>query len=255
MTLFRPCIDLHEGRVKQIVGSTLRDEGARPKENFVSENPAEWYADLYRRDGVTGAHVILLGKGNESAAKAALLAYPGGLQVGGGVNAGNAEAWLNAGASHVIVTSAVFDSEGRFQASRLADLVSAVGKDRLVLDLSCRAAEQGGWRVAMNRWQTMTDLAVDYDTLDLLAESCAELLVHAVDVEGKCQGVDEAIVRHLAGWGRIPITYAGGARSLADLHHVDGISAGKLDVTIGSALDLFGGTGVTYAECLAFNAR
>jgi phosphoribosylformimino-5-aminoimidazole carboxamide ribotide isomerase len=253
MTRFRPCIDLHDGRVKQIVGSTLKDEGQGPKENFVSQHDAAWYAELYRRDGLTGGHVIMLGKGNEEAATAALAAYPQGLQVGGGITAANAVRWIEAGASHVIVTSSVFDADGKFSDVRLADLVRAVGRDRLVLDLSCKAQQGRGWVVAMNRWQTLTDLVVDHATLDRLAESCAEFLIHAVDVEGMCQGIDEALVDHLAAWGKLPMTYAGGARSLADLQLVQQLSAGKLDVTIGSALDLFGGSGVRYADCVAFS--
>ena len=107
MTKFRPCIDLHEGKVKQIVGSTLSDDGAR--ENFISDKPASWFAGLYRRDSLAGGHVIMLGKGNEPAAREALAAYPGGLQIGGGITADNASSWLEAGASHVIVTSRLFD--------------------------------------------------------------------------------------------------------------------------------------------------
>jgi phosphoribosylformimino-5-aminoimidazole carboxamide ribotide isomerase len=255
MTRFRPCIDLHGGRVKQIVGSTLRDHGADPKENFVSDHSAGWYAKLYKEDGLYGGHVIMLGMGNEASALEALQAFPGGLQIGGGVNAENAERWLSAGAAKVIVTSALFDGYGRFSREDLTLLLKAVGRERLVLDLSCKAVPGGGWCVAMNRWQTLTDLMVVPSVLDELGESCSEFLIHAVDVEGKCEGVDVGLVEHLASWGRLPMTYAGGARSLADLMLVDELSDGKLDVTIGSALDLFGGTGVSYSECVKFNAR
>jgi phosphoribosylformimino-5-aminoimidazole carboxamide ribotide isomerase len=252
MTKFRPCIDLHEGKVKQIVGGSLED-GSGVRENFVSEHGAAYFAERYRDDELEGWHVIMLGPGNEPAAKEALAAYPGGLQIGGGIDANNALAWLDAGASHVIVTSFLFDRDGRLQQRRLEQLVGALGRDRLVLDLSCRALPQGGWAVAMNRWKTLTELEVSPATLDLLASSCAEFLVHAADVEGKCGGIDSALVSMLGNWSGIPITYAGGARSIADLEEVDQLSGGSVDLTIGSALDLFGGTLVEYDACLAFN--
>jgi phosphoribosylformimino-5-aminoimidazole carboxamide ribotide isomerase len=256
MTRFRPCIDLHQGQVKQIVGSTLRDSGIGPKENFVAEHGAEWFAAKYRADGLTGGHVILLGAGNEAAAKAALGAYPQGLQVGGGITAENAAQWIEAGASHVIVTSGLFEAEGSFSMKRLEALVAAVGRERLVIDLSCKAQVGGGWRVAMNRWQTLTDLTVDHATLSELGAFCEEFLIHAVDVEGMCQGIDERLVEHLGAWpGLAPITYAGGARSVEDLLLVDRLSRGRLDVTIGSALDLFGGGTARYDDCIAFNRR
>ena len=252
MTRFRPCIDLHDGRVKQIVGSTLA-EGAPVRENFVSEHPPGWFARRYAEDGLCGGHVIMLGAGNVAAAKAALEAYPGGLQVGGGIRVENAAQWLEAGASHVIVTSSVFDSDGRFSPERLEALVREVGRERLVLDLSCKATGEG-WRVAMNRWQTLTDLAVDEVTLDALAVSCAEFLVHAVDVEGKCEGIDQELARFLGGWGKLPLTYAGGISSLRDLWDIQDLSRGRMDATVGSALDMFGGRGVRYEDCLRFNA-
>ena len=252
MTRFRPCIDLHGGRVKQIVGSSLSDSGEGLRTNFVSEHDAAWYADLYRRDGLQGGHIIMLGRGNEEAARSALAAYPGGMQIGGGITAGNCAEWIEAGASHVIVTSFLFDPEGRFLPERLDALVSAIGRERLVVDLSCKAAAGGGWVVAMSRWQTLTDLRVDHATLDRLSASCAEFLIHAVDVEGKCEGIDEPLVRHLGAWGRLPMTYAGGIRCIEDFHRIQELAAGRLDATVGSALDLFGGAGVRYADCLAF---
>ena len=255
MTRFRPCIDIHDGKVKQIVGGSLRDEGAGPKENFVSDRPPSHYAEMYRKDHITGGHVIMLGKGNELAAREALAAWPGGLQAGGGICPDNAQEWLDAGASHVIVTSWVFNADGTFSNEKLAAMINAVGSERLVLDLSCRSNADGSWNVAMNRWQTITDLAVKPETLDRLADQCAEFLIHAADVEGKCGGIDETLVAMLGTWGKIPLTYAGGARSLDDLKSVDQISGGKVDLTIGSALDIFGGSGVTYAECVAFNQR
>lgn len=254
MTKFRPCIDLHHGKVKQIVGGTLRDDGAGPRENFVSEHDAAWYASLYRKDMLTGGHVICLGPGNRDAAREALHAWPGGLQVGGGISAANAAEWLEAGASHVIVTSALFDADGKFLESQLADLVRAVGAERLVIDLSCRRTAQG-WTVAMNRWQTLTELDVTPATLDFLAAHCAEFLIHAADVEGLCGGIDEELVQLLGTWGKIPLTYAGGVATMADVEKVQRLSGGKIDVTVGSALDLFGGSGVRYSDLLAWNQR
>ena len=254
MTRFRPCIDLHEGRVKQIVGSTLRDTGEGPKENFVSEHSAAWYAARYRDDGLSGGHVIMLGKGNEDAALEALRAFPGGLHIGGGIRPDNAPRFLDAGASHVIVTSHIFDEHARFSEARLQEMVQRVGAARLVLDLSCRAT-QDGWMVAMNRWQTMTDLPVDAETFSKLSPHCDEFLIHAVDVEGKCEGIDEPLVRCLSLWCSKPVTYAGGARSVEDLRRVQELSQGRVDVTIGSALDIFGGKGARYEDCVAFNRR
>ncbi len=255
MTRFRPCIDLHEGRVKQIVGSTLTDDGAQVRTNFVSEHGSDWYARRYAEDGLTGGHVIQLGPGNEAAARAALSAYPGGLQIGGGIRPDNAAEWLAAGASHVIVTSWLFDGEGRFLPERLDEMVAAAGRERLVLDLSCRARPGGGWVVAMNRWQTLTDLLVTPETLYRLAASCAEFLVHAVDVEGKCAGIDEELTAFLGRHSPIPVTYAGGIDSLETLHLIDALSGGKVDATIGSALDIFGGNLLKYEDCVTFNSR
>ena len=252
-TRFRPCIDLHDGKVKQIVGSTLSDNGGTVLENFVSENSAAWFASLYQKHRLTGGHVIMLGKGNELAAREALAAYPQGLQIGGGINPVNARKWLDAGASHVIATSWLFDEQARFQQSRLDELVNAVGADRLVVDMSCRATP-GGWIVAMNRWQTLTDMAVDAATFARLAPHCAEFLIHAVDVEGKCEGMDEKLISQLAEWYQRPVTYAGGARSIADLQRAQLLSGGRVDVTIGSALDIFGGHSVRYEDCVAFNS-
>ena len=253
MTRFRPCIDLHEGRVKQIVGGTLRDGGEGPQTNFESDRPAGEFAALYRRDGLEGGHVIMLGPGNDMAAREALGEWPGGLQVGGGITEGNAADWIEAGASHVIVTSRLFSAGGEFQPERLAALRREVGAERLVIDLSCRREPEGGWAVYMNRWQTRTSLPVTKEVLGMLAADCAEFLIHAADVEGKCAGMDEELLAFLGGWEGCPVTYAGGARSLADLAVAEELSGGRVDVTIGSALDLFGGTGVAYADCVAWN--
>jgi len=251
--MFRPCIDLHEGKVKQIVGVTLTGDPQTLRTNFVSDRPAEWYAALYKRDGLQGGHVVMLGPGNEAQARAALAAYPGGLQIGGGINPENACAWLDAGASHVIITSWLFPG-GRFDPERLQAMVDAVGAQRLVLDLSCRFKGRY-YHVVAERFQRFTDLVLNRETLDRLADSCAEFLVHAVDAEGLVRGIDEQLVHFLAEASPIPVTYAGGARSLSDLEMVTRIGRGRVDLTIGSALDIFGGTGVRYADCVEFNRR
>jgi phosphoribosylformimino-5-aminoimidazole carboxamide ribotide isomerase len=248
--MFRPCIDLHEGKVKQIVGGTLAG-GPELQTNFVSDQPAQWYAELYRRDGLRGGHVVLLGPGNDAAARAALQAYPGGLQLGGGVQPDNARAWLDAGASHVIVTSWVFHN-GRLDWARLRDLSQGIGKERLVLDLSCRRRD-GEYYVVTDRWKNFTELVISEANLANLSSSCAEFLVHAVDVEGLCRGIDEELVKRLGEWSPIPVTYAGGARSLADLETVTRLGRGRVDLTIGSALDIFGGKGVRYQDAVNFN--
>ena len=251
--MFRPCIDLHEGKVKQIVGGSLTGDAAALRTNFVSERPARWFADLYRRDGLRGVHVIMLGVGNEAAARDAMQAYPGGLQVGGGINASNASAILDAGASHVIVTSWVF-REGQIDLERLGALIKAVGKNRLVLDLSCRK-RASEYYVVTDHWQKFTELAISESTLRRLAEWCDEFLVHAADVEGLCQGVDFELVERLANGAPIPTTYAGGASSIRDLEEVTRLGQGRIDLTIGSAIDIFGGSGVKYEDAVAFNRR
>lgn len=247
VTRFRPCIDLHDGKVKQIVGGTLTADADGLRTNFVSDRDAAWYAELYRRDGLTGGHVIKLGPGNDAAARSALAAWPGGLQVGGGILPENAEEWIHAGASHVIVTSCLFDADGRFLKQRLQELVAAVGRERLVLDLSCRRAGNG-WAVAMNRWQTLTELRVTVETLDVLAEHCAEFLIHAADVEGLCSGIDRELVTMLGAWRRVPMTYAGGISRVEDFDEIDALSGGCMDATVGSALDLFGGGLIRYDD-------
>jgi phosphoribosylformimino-5-aminoimidazole carboxamide ribotide isomerase len=250
--MFRPCIDLHEGKVKQIVGGTL---GAPDnlRTNFISEKPAAWFAELYKRDGLFGGHVIMLGAGNENEARSALAAFPGGLQIGGGINSANARGWLDAGASHVIVTSWVF-REGRVDWERLNEIVKLIGKDKLVLDLSCRKRGEN-YFIVTDRWQKFTELAVNQETLEKFSEFCSEFLVHAVDVEGLCKGIDRELVEKLGKWSPIPATYAGGANSISDLETVAKLGNGKVDLTIGSALDIFGGNGVKYADAVEFNRR
>lgn len=244
---FRPCIDIHNGKVKQIVGGSLKDHGDKAVENFVSGYDAAFYAELYKKDNLKGGHVILLNpvsseyyEKNRQQALAALKVFPGGLQVGGGVTAENAAKFIEAGASHVIVTSYVF-REGQIQWDNLERLVRAVGKEHIVLDLSCRKKD-ASYYIVTDRWQTFTKIQVNEEILYWLKESCSEFLVHGVDSEGKAAGVPEDLVTLLSKIRGIPITYAGGIGSLKDLEQFRQISGGNLDFTIGSALDLFGGT-------------
>ncbi|NIB39313.1 phosphoribosylformimino-5-aminoimidazole carboxamide ribotide isomerase [Pseudomaricurvus alkylphenolicus] len=251
MTLFRPCIDLHQGQVKQIVGGSLNDQGADT--NYISPHDAGYYADLYHQHGLTGGHVIALGPGNQEQALKALSAWPGGLQFGGGVTAENASGYLEAGASHVIVTSYLFE-DNEFSWDRLEKVKAETGAERLVLDLSCRRTD-GGWNIATNRWQTITSMPVNTESLRELGHHCAEFLIHAADVEGLQGGIDQDLVQLLGDCCPIPVTYAGGARHLDDLKLVSKLSAGKVDLTIGSALDIFGGRGVTLDECIQWNRQ
>lgn len=251
--MFRPCIDLHEGRVKQIVGGSLSDDSASLRTNYVSTRPASWYAELYRKDQLKGGHVIQLGAGNEQAAREALQTYPGGLQIGGGIHLDNARNFLHHGASHVIVTSFVF-RDGHLYWDRLKALSRLVGPAQLVVDLSCRKKEND-YCVVTDRWQKFTDLTLSQATFETLSQYCAEFLVHAVDVEGLCAGIDLELVEKLAAWSPLPVTYAGGAQSLDDLHTVSRVGRGRVDLTIGSALDIFGGTGVRYSDAVAFNRQ
>jgi phosphoribosylformimino-5-aminoimidazole carboxamide ribotide isomerase len=251
--MFRPCIDLHEGKVKQIVGGSLTGQAADLRTNFVSARPSRWFAELYRRDGLSGGHVIMLGMGNEAAAREALAAYPGGLHVGGGIQLENAAAWLEAGASHVIVTSWIF-RDGHLDWERLRALVAAVGKNRLVLDLSCRK-KGAEYFVVTDHWQKFTDLKIEPDTLDRLGQWCDEFLVHAADVEGLCRGIDLELVGQLGRWSTRPATYAGGANSLRDLEEVAKAGGGRINLTIGSALDIFGGSLIRYDDVVALNRK
>lgn len=237
--------------MKQIVGGTLTDAGVRT--NFVSPRSADWFAACYRDNGLRGGHVISLGPGNDEQALSALRTWPGALQYGGGVTDQNASHYLDAGASHVIVTSFIFE-RGEISIERLDSIKAAAGRERLVLDLSCRRVA-GGWRIATNRWQTLSRTALDADNLNELSRHCAEFLIHAADVEGLQCGIDEELVQLLGRWSNIPVTYAGGAQSIADLKKVNDLSNGRVDLTIGSALDIFGGTGVTLQECLAWNRQ
>jgi phosphoribosylformimino-5-aminoimidazole carboxamide ribotide isomerase len=236
---FRPCIDLHGGRVKQIVGSSLSDDVDALATNFDTDQAPSYFAGLYKRDVLPGGHVIMLGPGNEAAAENALRAFPGGLHIGGGMRPDNSARYLDAGASHVIVTSYVF-RDGVIDWNRVDEMAGAVGKERLVLDLSCRRRGDE-WIVCTDRWQNWTDFALGPNALARLGASCDELLVHAVDVEGKLGGMDEELVARLADWATVPVTYAGGVRTLEDLETARRVGRGRVDVTIGSALDIFGG--------------
>lgn len=253
---FRPCIDIHNGSVKQIVGGSLADEGDLAQENFVSAQDAAFFAKLYREYELAGGHIILLNPPSSSyyeetrrQALSALSAYPGGLQVGGGITPENAAVFLKAGASHVIVTSYVF-SEGLVQYDRLRTLVKEVGKERLVLDLSVRS-RNGRYYIVTDRWQKYTSVELDGQTLDEFSDYCDEFLIHAVDVEGKSSGIEEPLAELLGEWGKIPITYAGGVHSFEDLDRLKQLGRDRLDVTIGSALDLFGGK-MAFRDVLAY---
>ena len=243
---FRPCIDIHNGKVKQIVGGSLRDEGSAAAENFVAEQDAAFFAGLYRDAGLRGGHIILLNpvgseyyEATKRQALSALSAYPGGMQIGGGITQENAEEFLEAGASHVIVTSYVFQN-GRIHYERLQKLLERVGRERLVLDLSCKKVGDC-YRIVTDRWQKVTEEVVNEALLDRLASYCDEFLIHAVDVEGKAQGIEQEVVRLLGNWGKLPITYAGGVHNYRDLELLQELGRNRLNVTVGSALDLFGG--------------
>lgn len=244
---FRPCIDIHNGKVKQIVGGSLLDAGNQAEENFVSEQDASFYAKLYKDSHIKGGHIILLNKAGTAyyeedvrEAKLALAEYPGGLQLGGGVTAENAEDFLDMGASHVIVTSYVF-RDGRVDYNRLKELLNVAGREHLVLDLSCRK-RQGQYYIVTDRWQKFTEEVVSKETIERLQEYADEFLIHAVDVEGKANGVERELVRMLSEFASIPITYAGGVGSYEDIEAIRILGRGKLNITIGSALDIFGGT-------------
>ncbi len=251
---FRPCIDLHNGKVKQIVGSTLRDENPGSlRTNFTSELSASHYARMYKHDGLYGGHVIMLGPGNEQAAREAFQAFPGGLQAGGGITPRNARYWLDQGAAAVIVTSYVF-RDGRVLAERLQEMMELVGRDRLVVDLSCRKRGDS-YYVVTDRWQKFTDTKITPETLNYFSRFCFEFLVHAADVEGRCQGIAEDLVAGLGKWTPLPTTYAGGVRDMDDLRRIEELGGNRLDVTVGSSLDIFGGSTMKYRDAVAFNRQ
>ena len=244
---FRPCIDIHNGKVKQIVGSSLKDEGNEATENFVSQCDASYFANLYKKENLKGAHVIMLNAKDseyyEDTKAQALLAvrtYPGALQVGGGITAENAKEYIENGADKVIVTSYVFKN-GEIQYDNLEKLIASVGKEHIVLDLSCRKKE-GKYYIVTDRWQKFTNVEVTHEVLDEFSSYCSEFLIHAVDVEGKQQGIDTELIAYLGEWDGIPITYAGGIHTYEDIETIAKLGKGKIHVTVGSALDLFGGS-------------
>ena len=244
---FRPCIDIHNGKVKQIVGGSLKDAGNQAKENFVSGQDAAFYAELYKNAGLKGGHVILLNaadspyyEATRKQALEALKAYPNGLQIGGGVRPENAAEYLNAGASHVIVTSYVF-RDGKLSWENLAKMEQATGREHLVLDLSCRKKDDQ-YFIVTDRWQKFTQVPVSEQTIEEFSSHCDEFLVHAVDVEGKASGIEVELVKLLAKNHQLPVTYAGGVGSFQDLETLRMAGKNRVDVTVGSALDLFGGS-------------
>lgn len=253
---FRPCIDIHNGRVKQIVGGSLKDKGNQAEENFVSQMDGAFYANMYKKAGIRGGHIILLNpvtseyyEATRAQALLALHSYPGGLQLGGGITADNAARFIEAGASHVIVTSYVFNN-GRIDYNNLEKLVDAVGKSHLVLDLSCRKKDDS-YYIVTDRWQKFTDEVITEELLDQLSQYCDEFLIHAVDVEGKAGGIEKELVSLLGKWGKIPLTYAGGVHSFEDLRLIKELGHNRVNVTIGSALDLFGGS-MKFEDVIAF---
>lgn len=256
---FRPCIDIHNGKVKQIVGGSLKDAGDFAEENFVAEREAADFARLYKRKGLRGGHIILLNAvdsdyyaATKEQALAALAAYPGGMQAGGGITADNAEEFLTAGASHVIVTSYVF-AGGVIHYDRLERLRDAVGREHLVLDVSCRR-RGNDYYVMTDRWQRWTIERVTHELLEKLADYADEFLIHAVDVEGRSGGIEQPLVALLGGWQGIPVTYAGGVGSFADLEALRRLGQERVNVTVGSALDLFGGS-MDFEEVVAYCSR
>ncbi|MDD3338835.1 MAG: phosphoribosylformimino-5-aminoimidazole carboxamide ribotide isomerase [Lachnospiraceae bacterium] len=243
---FRPCIDIHNGQVKQIVGGSLLDRGDQAEENFVSGQDAAYYAHMYKKSGIKGGHIILLNPvtsehyaATKEQARKALAAYPGGMQIGGGITDENAAEYLQAGASHVIVTSFVFKN-GQISRGNLHKIEQAVGKEHLVLDLSCRKKD-GQYYIVTERWQHFTQVPITLELLQELSLHCDEFLVHAVDVEGKASGIEAELVELLTRLEHFPVTYAGGVGSFADLAELKEKGRNKIDVTIGSALDIFGG--------------
>lgn len=253
---FRPCIDIHNGKVKQIVGSSLKDAGDRALENFVAKQDAAFFAEMYKEHKIKNGHIILLNKSDseyyektKTQALRALAAYPKGLQIGGGIVPENAAQYLDAGASHVIVTSYVF-RDGRIDLKNLQKLIKETGRENLVLDLSCRMKD-GDYYIVTDRWQKYTDVILNEKTMDELASYCDEFLIHAVDVEGKANGIEQKLVKMLGNWNKLPVTYAGGVHSFEDLRLLKELGKGHIHVTIGSALDLFGGP-MKLEEVLAY---
>ena len=213
----------------------------------MAEQDAPFFARLYQSRGIRGGHIILLNpatspyyEATRQQAIEALKAYPGGMQIGGGIREDNAESFLDAGASHVIVTSYVF-RDGHISWKNLEKMVDAAGKEHLVLDLSCRKKEDA-YYVVTDRWQKFTEEEVTLELMEKLGAYCDEFLIHAVDVEGKAKGIEVSLAKLLGEYNGHPVTYAGGVGSMEDIQTLKMAADGKVDVTVGSALDLFGGT-------------
>ena len=246
---FRPCIDLHQGKVKQIIGSTLNvADQSKTVTNYQSDNPASWFAELYKADDLRGGHVIRLGEGNDLAAMSALNAWREGLQIGGGINSENAKKWLDAGASQLIFTSYIFKG-GKVYYDRLRELNQRFGKERIVLDLSCKK-KQGKYFIMTDYWKTFSEIEINHKNMDRLSQYCSEFLIHGVDVEGKQEGVEEDLITILGQWDKHPITYAGGVNSLKDIKFIKESGRDHVDFTVGSALDIFGGKGLRYKDLI-----
>lgn len=255
----RPCIDIHNGKVKQLVGGSVRDQGDQACENYVAGEDAAWFARHFASHNLKNGHVILLNKkdspyyeATKQQALAALRAYPGGLQVGGGITADNAKEYLDAGASHVIVTSYVFQN-GNISFENLSELVDRVGRKQLVLDLSCRKKD-GQYYIVTDRWQKYTRVVLSEDILMMLASFCDEFLIHGVDVEGKRSGIEEELIELLGRWHQIPITYAGGIRSFEDIDKIKKAGNDRIHITIGSALDIYGGE-LPFEEAIRYTQK
>ena len=253
---FRPCIDIHNGSVKQIVGGSLADKDDFAVDNFVSEYDGAYYAKLYRKYDLKGGHIIILNpkssphyEADLQQAFSALGAWEGGLQIGGGINDENAALFLEKGASHVIVTSFVF-RDGQVAWENLEKLVGAVGKQHLVLDLSCRSKD-GRYYIVTDRWQKFTDVELNEKTLETLSGYCDEFLVHAADVEGKAKGIQDDVASLLGEFSAVPATYAGGISGFDDLEKLRTLGREKIDFTVGSALDIFGGN-MSFERTAAF---
>lgn len=250
--MFRPCIDLHNGKVKQIVGGTLTDNGKGIIENYISDKSSAYFANMFKTDNLKGGHIVMLGRGNEKAAVDALKAYPNGMQIGGGINPSNALLYLDAGASHIIITSYIFNN-GEIDFNNLKNISKLVTKEKLVLDLSCRI-KNNKYYVVTNRWQKFTDFEINKTNIKLLEEYCDEFLIHGVDVEGKKQGIDTRLVELISDIVSIPVTYAGGINSFEDIKIINRVGKGKIHYTVGSALDIFGGQ-MSYKEIVKYSKK
>ena len=252
---FRPCIDIHNGKVKQIVGGTLSDSDDSAKENFVSERDAAYFAHMFRQDGLEGGHVIMLNsrqspyfRETQEQALLALHSYPGGMMAGGGITAENADIYLDAGASHVIVTSYVFFN-GEISYVNLEKLETEIGADKIVLDLSC-SRKDNAYCIMTDRWQKYTRTPLTPELILHLSEHCAGFLIHGIDSEGRKNGIDFSLIRMLTAVHGVSVTYAGGISTFEDLEAIRRTGEDRIDVTVGSALSIYGGS-MDYRQVLA----